>query len=205
MTSDKSGSPPCGIYIRIDDFSNMLDVIGWVRKLAFTINRASGYEKNMSILELVYAPENAEKIKDIIPIIRQQGLVAIVTGGDVDADGYLFNDISERPKDMDEDKITGLICKSKAEAEAAIERSIDFITLPADPSLIAWFKSRSEVLCVADGAGITANMCEALARAGADFINVSDYILKHDKDIMQGTVNVLDALKQAEDAPKSLN
>ena len=79
MSSDKSGSPACGIYVRIDDFSNMLDVIGYVRQMAFAINRSSGYEKNMCVVELVCdANEEGrqERIADLIPIVQEQGLVA---------------------------------------------------------------------------------------------------------------------------------
>ena len=110
MSADKSGSPSCGIYVRIDDFSNMLDAIGQVRKLAFAINRASGYEKNLAVIELAYNDDDQERINDLIPIIRGQGLVCLLSGTSKsgEADGIIFSHdqtISEHVLKENEDKI----------------------------------------------------------------------------------------------------
>lgn len=211
--SDKSGSPPCGIYLRIDDFSNMLDVIGHIRKMAFAINRGSGYEKNMTIIELVLTGNNKEKIIDLVQIVKDQGIVCLI-GGDtsaldmINADGLILknaNNIEQARQTLGEDAIIGLNGETKSNAEKVKDADIDIIFLPADPTLISWWQSQSEIICVADGNGITASMCGALATAGASFVNVSEYVLTHPKDIMQGTVNVLDALNKSTAPPQSLN
>lgn len=205
MTTDKSGSPPCGIYVRIDDFSNMLDIIGYIRQMAFTINQRSGYEKNMSVVEVAYTPENAERAKDIIPIIQDQGLVAIIHGSfdPLGADGVLLDDAADVAKTREalgEDAIIGVIGSQDA-------LGADYAVLNADPAAIGKWKAGSNSLCVARGnkKGITADNCGSLVSVGADFVDVSDYILKHKKGIMQGTVNILHEIKQTTTTPKSIN
>lgn len=206
MSSDKSGSPPCGIYIRIDDFSNMLDMIGHVRKMAFAINRASGYEKNMVVVELAYTDEVAERITDIIPVIRDQGFVVVVSGADdvMGADGALLTDIA---KVMDmrekggEDAIIGLICDDLDAATLATKYDVDYVVLSADPILISQFSAQNDILCVARGEPITNKNCGVLAQAGADLVDVGAYIVGHEKDAMQGTVNILHELDVAAQTP----
>ncbi|MGH1455741.1 MAG: hypothetical protein ACRBDI_03080 [Alphaproteobacteria bacterium] len=204
MSTDKSGSPPCGIYVRIDDFSNMLDLIGYIRQMAFTINQRSGYEKNMSIIEVAFTPENAERAKDIIPIIKDQGLVAIVHGSldSMGADGILLDnaaDIKKTRAALGDDAIIGLVTSDPVP-------DIDYAVVKADPAVIGKWKAMSDALCVARGKKpITADTCAASVTAGADFVDVSDYILKHKKGIMQGTVNILHEIDQAIKPPEIVN
>lgn len=212
MSTDKPGSPPCGIYVRIDDFSNMLDAIGWVRKLAFTINRSSGYEKNMTVVELAHTPENEEKICDLIPVIQDNGLVAIVTDHFETADkadGILLNNVSDAQaakEALGEDKIIGVVCKDKAAGEQAIAAKVDYAVLNADPALITWWSAQTDILSVARAKkGVTSSNCGTLVSAGAGFVDVGSYILNHKKDIMQGTVNILHAVEQAAEKPSVVN
>lgn len=210
MSSDKSGSPPCGIYIRIDDFSNMLDVIGYVRKVAFTINRASGYEKNMVVVELAYTDEVAERITDIIPVIRNQGFVVVVSGAAdmMGADGALLSDVAkvtDMREQSDEDTIIGLICADLDAAILAVKFDVDYVVLAADPTLISQFSALSDVLCVARGEAITNKNCGVLAQAGANLVDVGAYIMGDKKDIMQTAVNILHELDLAAQTPKILN
>jgi len=210
--SDKSGSPPCGIYLRIDDFSNMLDVIGYIRKMAFAINRGSGYEKNMSVVELVLDGENTEKVSDLVQIVKDQGLVCLIGGktealDGINADGLIVTNADQIDKarnTLGEDAIIGAKANNKGEAEKLTGAPLDFILLPADPTLITWWSANSEILSVADGNGITPSNCAPLASAGVSFINASHYMLNHPKDVMQAIVNMLDALKNA-DKPQPLN
>lgn len=207
MNADKSGSPPCGIYVRIDDFSNMLDVIGWVRQLGFSINQRSGYEKNMSVIEVGYSKKYAERAKDIIPIIQDQGLVAIIHGtfDPMGADGVLLDDIADIEKTratLGDDVIIGVICAKVTDESTGA----DYVILNADPAKIVKRKSQNEALCVVRGQKpINADTCWALVSAGADFVDVSDYILKHKKGIMQGTVNILHEIEQAVEKPNLVN
>ncbi len=205
MSTDKSGSPPCGIYVRIDDFSNMLDVIGYVRQMAFTINQRSGYEKNMSVIEVGYSKKYAERAKDIVPIIKDQGLVAIMHGSfdPLGADGVLLDnadDIAKAREALGEDAIIGVIGSQNTQGA-------DYVVLNADPAAIGkWTAGSEAALCVARGKkGVNANNCGALVTAGANFVDVSDYILKHKKSIMQGTVNILHEIEQSASKPTALN
>tara|TARA_R110001592_G_scaffold27763_16_gene102808 strand:- start:10905 stop:11546 length:642 start_codon:yes stop_codon:yes gene_type:complete len=213
MSSDKSGSPPCGIYVRIDDFSNMLDLIGYVRQMAFAINRASGYEKNMGVVELAYSQDVAERIADIIPIIRAQGLVAVVSGmsdnlDSVDADGFLLrmeDDVLKGRASLGEDVILGIHATTKEDAQRALLLNADYLVVPADPLLIRAVKGGTDMLCAARGAGLTNKNCGALVQAGANFVDVSDYILGYEKGVMQATVNILHAFDVAVQTPDSLH
>ncbi len=210
MSSDKSGSPPCGIYVRIDDFSNMLDVIGYVRKMAFAINRSSGYEKNMVVVELAYTEEVAERIVDIIPIIRDQGFVVIVSGvsDSMGADGVLVTSTGEANITRDklgDDAIIGVTCDDLETATTAVDAGVDYVVIPSDPITISKFSAKSNVLCVARGKSITNKNCGVLSQAGANLVDVGDYIRNHKKDAMQGTVNILYELDQATKSMGKLN
>ncbi len=212
MSQDKSGSPPCGIYVRIDDYSNMLDLIGYIRQLAFAINRASGYEKNLVVVEVAFDPENPERHADILPVIRSQGVVAIVSGKidpTLEADGALVDDVSsyaEARAALGEDAIIGIVCDDRSACEKAKATDADYVVLNADPALVSWWASQSDMMNVVRAKkGITPDNCGAVVRSGAGFVDVSDYILKHKKGIMQGTVNILHEIDLATQTPKQLN
>lgn len=217
MSEDKSGSPPCGIYLRIDDFSNMLDLIGYVRQMAFAINRSSGYEKNMAAVEVVFEAgdeERNERVFDLIPIIKDQGLVALISGlpdGVEDlhgADGVIVDidtDIAALRTIYGEDAIIGVTTGSKQEALQALSMPVDCIIMQAAPGLLAELNMRAEGLVIARGKGITNKNCGALAQAGANLIDVSDYLLGHKKGVMQATVNVLHELDAAMNRPDTVN
>lgn len=210
MSADKAGSPPCGIYVRIENLENMLDAIGWVRQMAFAINRASGYEKNMVVIELAYSLEYEEKIVDLIPIIREQGFVPIVSGT-LDlrgADGILVkteDDVIALRGRLGEDAILGLVCDDQTSIETINKCDADYYVLSGDSSLVSRWSTQTSAMLLARGKGITNNNCGALARAGAGFVDVSDYILSHEKGVMQATVNILHALDLATQVPKTLN
>lgn len=211
--TDKSGSPPCGIYLRIEDFSNMLDVIGHIRKMAFTINRASGYQKNMSVVELVQTDDNQERVADLVQIVKDQGLVCLIGGKTnardiMNADGLIIKPGENLQKIRDtlgEEAIIGVKASNKEEAKQFFESTLDLILLPADPSLLTWWRGYSQILTVADGEAIEPKNAVPLAAAEASFINASQYILNHPKGIMQATVNIMHAVQNALTGPKSLN
>ncbi len=197
--------------MRIDDFSNMLDLIGYVRKMAFTINQSSGYEKNMVIIELIYDENEAERIADLIPIIQDQGIIAIVSGKidkSLHADGVLLDDLDDYEKAhemLGEDGIVGVICHDKLQAERAKEVGVDYVALGADPALITWWNAQTDILCAARGENITNTSCGTLVSAGADFVDVTDYIMNYEQGIMQATVNILYAIDLCAQTPKILN
>ncbi len=212
MTLNKPTSPPCGIYVRIDDFSDMQAIITSFRQMAMVINRTSDYEKNMHVVELVCDASDSkvvERITDLVPLMQSQGIVAIVSGKMDDfecygADGILLENPDEikcaREK-LGDDAIIGLTCGASKDSP----KGIDYVTLNADPSLISGHCSKTDIICVAMGDHITKDNCVVLARAGASFVEVSDYIFNYEKGTMQATVNILDALERAAQVPKSLN
>lgn len=204
MSDDKSGSPPCGIYVRIDNFSDMPKLITDLRQMAMVINRASGYEENMSVVELVCdgSAENAERVTDLIPIMQGQGLVVILSGKVVKqniqgADGVLaekLEDVANLRAALGDDMIIGLECVKREQAESAASASLDYITLPADPALLGWWSAKTKILSVAYGQGVTNHSCGGLVRAGASFVDVGEYIFGYEKGVMQATVNILHAI-----------
>lgn len=222
MASDKSGSPTCGIYIRIYDFSDMQSLITNFRQMAMVVNRASGYEKNMCVVECVKTkdkddPQTAERITDMIGLVQSQGFIAIISGqgfSDIPgADGVLLSDtdlITKARKDLGEDAIIGLKCGSDRELiQKASMLGADYVDLAADPALINWFSGLGTSMLSnttpAIGGIITQDNCVALVRAGASLIDVSHYIMKHKKGVMQGTVNILHAIEEASQIPEKLN
>lgn len=205
MSRNKSGAPPCGLYARIDDFGDVVKTIGAIRQMASVINRASGYEQNMHVLEFAAGvPEDAEKIADLITIMKAQGMVCVVSGATLDqaggalgmADGFVLSsaqDLAAFRAALGDDPILGLVTKDAPDARA------DYVILPADPALIAKIGGGGDVVVCARGEGITNDNAGALARAGASFIDCGDYIFSHEKGVMQGAVNMLYALELAAD------
>lgn len=204
MSNDKSGSPPCGIYVRIDNFSDMPKTITALRQMTMVINRASGYEKNMSVVEFSYNAEFKTEITDLIALAQNEGMVTIIKGTALDnllnADGVLLDNVDEIDAvrmALGDDAIIGVMCESRAVVELAIEGGADYVVLAADPALVSWCRAKSGVLCVASGAGTTNDNCGALVRAGASFVDVTDYIFTYEKGVMQSTVNILHAIDMA--------
>jgi len=185
-----------------------------LRQMAMTINRASGYEKNMDVVELVYKAEADEEIGDLVALIQAEGLVAIISGleefEDIkDADGVLLDDAGlyqDARSILGEDAIIGISCGAdKDKAQKAIDMEADFVVLNGDPSLISWFSAQSTMMSVASSAGISNHNCGEFVRSGAGFMDVTDYILEHEKGVMQGTVNIMHAIDLAGQVKGSVN
>ncbi len=219
MSADKSGSPPCGIYLQIDDYSDMQKLITHIRQVAMVINRSSGYKKNMNIVELVYNPDNVQQTTDLVALIQNEGMVAIISGlidgfnADyfkvIGTDGILLDNYSEfkavRIK-LGDDAIIGIKCgNDRGVAENAIKISADYVVLSADTALISWWRSKTDILCAFAMDGITNKNCGALSRAGASFIDVSNYIMTYEKGTMQATVNILHELECAAQTSETLH
>lgn len=206
MATDKSGSPLCGIYLRIDDYSDMPEIITTIRQMALVINRTSGYEKNMCVVEFVKSSnEEKEPITDLIELTKAQGFVAVISGAFKDhlgADGVLLTrseDIMTHRASLGEEAIIGLKCgKDKDLAQKAILLEADYVELTADLKLISWFKGMgTSILCCAHGKKTTPDKASNLAHSGADLVNASGYILKHKKGAMQAVVNIQHAIEVA--------
>lgn len=202
MSGDKSGTPPCGLYARIDDFSDMIKTITAFRQMAMVINQASGYKRNMHVAELVHTEGNVEKIADLLSVVKAQGLVCVISGVSLEqaqgafaeADGFLLTSLEDLIKfraALGDDPILGVM------AEGSVDARADYAVLPADPAMIAKASRGGEVIVCARGEGITNDNVGVLVQAGASFIDCGDYIFSHEKGVMQGAVNMLYALELA--------
>ncbi len=216
MTKEvKKGAPVCGLYLKIADGKPFEDAFRDLRETAFVINR-SAYEKNLHVLEVGGDPmdvDSTDRLKALVLSGKQNGLVVIVRGHAglafaVEADGVLLDkpeDIAAARAVMGEDAIIGLRCGlSRQTAEAAAdEGAVDYVCFAAvaghilpPESLIGWWSARSEIPALVEG-NITNDECGRYVRAGATFIDGTDYVWNHPKGIKQGTVDMLYAIDLA--------
>ena len=213
MTKEKKkGAPQAGLYLRIADDKPFEDAFREMREAAFVINRSS-YEKNLHVLEVGGDPmdvDSTDRLKALVLGGKQNGLVVIVRGHAglafaVEADGVLLDkaeDVANAREVMGEDAIIGLRCGlSRQAAEDADKASIvDYISFAATAehilppeTLISWWGARAETPALVEGK-ITNDECGRYVRAGATFIDASDYVWNHPKGIKQGTVDMLYAI-----------
>ncbi len=140
------------------------------------INRASGYEKNMNIVEFVYSAAYEQEITDLIMLAQSEGVVAIISGSPPDfecygADGILLDNLDEvKParERLGDDAIIGVTCGaskdykdskackdckscSKDLALKILKLGSDYVKLNSNSTLISWWKAQSDILCVAAG------------------------------------------------------
>ncbi len=208
--TDKSGSPPCGLYIQIKAEAIEENTLMKLRQMAMAVNRASGYEKNYNIIEFVLNndPASTEKIEALVQVAQADGLLAIIRNDynaahTMNADGVILENIEDAKPARDllgKEKIYGLSCATNKEtAKAAAEAELDFIEFgtaetPPSSDLLSWWSTKSEMPAIARG-NITNNNCASYARAGAGFVDVGEYVMTYEKGAMQATVNVLHALE----------
>ncbi len=216
MTKEKKkGAPQAGLYLRIADDKPFEEAFREMREAAFVINRSS-YEKNLHVLEVGGDPmdvDSTDRLKALVLGGKQNGLVVIVRGHAglafaVEADGVLLDkaeDLANAREVMGGEAIIGLRCGlSRQVAEDAEKGGIaDYISFAAiaehilpPETLISWWGARSEVPALVEGK-ITNDECGRYVRAGATFIDASDYVWKHPKGIKQGTVDMLYAIDLA--------
>lgn len=214
MTKEtKKGAPQAGLYLRIADDKPFEDAFRILREASFVINR-SAYEKNLHVLEVggdIADTDSIDRLKALVLGGQQNGLVVIVRShaglaAMVEADGVLLDkaeDIAPARAVMGENAIIGLRCGlSRQMAEAAEESGIvDYVSFAAahvlpPETLIAWWGARSEIPALVEGK-ITNDECGRFVRAGATFIDASDYVWNHPKGVKQGTVDMLYAIDLA--------
>lgn len=214
--SNKPGAPQCGLYYRInkaeeDNILNVRDCLRDIRQFNMVINRTSGYERNMHVIELnatLFSPDDTQML---IQTIQNEGGVALLSGDikdpeNITADGVIINELDLLPQmraKLGDDAIIGLVCgASKELAHTALDHDVDFVAfgirnygLP-DIKLLSWCTSVTEKPALALGS-ITPDTCGLLAQSGAGFVDVTAYIDAHEDGIMQTTVNLLHALSLA--------
>lgn len=214
-----SGAPECGLSIRIEPGYQFETLLGQLRDIFF-IAKLSQYQRNMHILELPTAALTAdmsEEMRGITFYAQKSGFVAIARGDaasakDRAADGVLLEQITEIAPAralLGEEAIIGLRCGASRElAEQALQAGIDYVSFSAPhggeilpPDIIVWWSALSDIPCLIEGR-LNADNCGAYVRAGATFIDATDFIFHQPVDIKpvdikQGTADMLFAIERA--------
>ena len=207
MTKDTA--PPCGLYLKLAASMPTENALRFIRQAAFVINR-SAYEQNMHAFEIDPSGAADDLTATLVQLIQAQGLVAILRSPaqlaqDLGADGVILTDasqIAEARRILGDEKIIGLSCElGRTEAEAALALDIDYVIL-ADPALIGWWAGQSEHPCVATGS-ITNDTTAHYVRAGAGFIECSNYVWTHEKGTIQAITDMLYAIDLAAESKKA--
>lgn len=210
----QKGAPQCGLYLILPE--NWMEEIFLTQlKGLFRAINASPYEKNSHVIELregkrPYNQEQIDIIRAMAELTKSQGVIFVV-GNDVDlaksvvADGVLLfdaNDIPHARDVMGDDAIVGLRCgTSRRMAAAALESGADYVSFYddaggyIDPSIIQWWRLKTDNPCLVEGR-TTANDCGFYVESGVDFIDASHYVFGHPDGVMQGIVNMADAINE---------
>lgn len=200
---EKAGAPDCGMYFALPHDATKDSVILPLRQAAMAINRASGYKKNMNVVELSCAMP-ATEAKDICELAQANGFVVLALGDykfahEIGADGVVLNDANDLKAAraaLDDDAIVGIDIQA-ASIEAAQSSQCDCIVTRSDKPVAGASVSISRI-------SVNNDNCAALVRAGFDFISCWDYITECDKGALQAAVNMMYAIDLAAQA-KSVN
>ena len=204
----QSGAPDCGLYIRVAADFKIEDIIPKLQQM-FSAAKHSAYEKHMHVLELPVpngTPEGEINVRTLVDFARQNGFVPLIAGdatwaSDLDADGVLVekaDDLILARALLGEEGIVGLSCHDRAAAEKGLKSGVDYVTFSGLKIIatLAWWTSKSEIPALADAA-VTNNDCADYIRAGATFVNATDFIMTHPKGPVQGTIDMLYAIDLA--------
>lgn len=212
--SVKPGAPPCGLYYRIscDDDLSMPDIRRSINQIAMVVNRSSAYEKNMHVIEFLLTRFSEHDMRELVDLVQRHGFVALVRddialADHFSADGVVLNDIQsakEARKILGDDSIVGLHCiNNKSAAEDALTNHMDFVSfgtqgygLP-DLRVIEWWQEKTTKPCAALG-NITDDSCIFLVKAGAGFVDVTNYIDHHKDGVMQAVSNIVHSIESVE-------
>lgn len=211
--SETPKTAPCGLYLVLPE--NWMEP-EFLRNLGglFRAVNAATYERNNHVIELRvpvdvdYSEEDMERILAMSELTKSQGLNFIV-GGNLDlaekckADGVLVETIGEvrlaRAR-LGNDPIVGMRCgASRMKADQALEAGADYVSFGdaashfADPAIVEWWNMKTDYPCLVEGP-ITNDDCAFYVRAGAYFIEASNYVWSHPKGIMQAIVNMTHAI-----------
>lgn len=216
MTKEtKKGAPACGLYLRVADDLPFETAIARIREAAFVINR-SAYEKNMNVLELggdLVDAEAPERLAALVQLGQHEGMVVIVReqaglAFAAKADGVILSNIDHLESAravLGDDAIIGLRCGlSRMMAEKTLGLGVDYISFAAGgrgdvlppESLIVWWSVKTDTPCLVEGP-LTNDDCGRYVRAGATFLEATDYVWQHPKGTKQGVVDMLYAIDLA--------
>ncbi len=211
-------TPPCGLYLVLPENWHEPDFLRNLAGLFRAIN-ASPYEKNNHVIELRRFghdgqddAEMNEKIMAIAEFTKSRGVNFIVAGDlalakACNADGVLvetLEDVQAARAALGNDPIVGMRCgTSRRKAEQALEASADYVSFHdaanhfVDPSIVRWWALKTQDHpCLVEG-NLNHDNCGFYVQAGAYFIEASHYVWTHEKGVMQGIVNMTDAIDLA--------
>ncbi len=194
--TDKIGAPPCGIYYRIKavaDKNAMGDNLRKMRQMNMAINQSSGYERNNQMIEITLAePAARDAVGLAVQIIQHEGAIAIIKdeiglAGELKADGVFIEEgIKHAREALGDAAIIG--------TTSSIEQGADYLITSTDLKDIA---GNPDMTIVARGKGLTNENIGVIAQAGADYIDVTNYINSNKDGAMKAAVNILYALELA--------
>lgn len=210
----KVGAPDVGLYL-VCHSSETEDLIPTLRQVFLVFNR-SEYEKNMHVLEIVCDGDDEKNRAGtalLVELAKANGVVALVRddyklAAEASADGVMLSNFEELAQARDtfgkEEAIVGLRCRSdKVLAQKAFEAGVDFAGFSGDVlKMSSWWSALANKPCLVE-AVITNDNCGAYVKAGATFLNASDYVFGYEKGVMQAAVNMLFAMEEVQQA--SLN
>ena len=211
--ADKSGAPPCGLYLRIPENPDM--EVWQPRMLAMRsgVIHSSEYDKNMHIVECALSDKPGrdalEKAAAFVHMAQISGFVALINGPlefveMLEADGVLCantDQLTAAKEALKDDHIIGLACNGREDLDIAKAQDADYITLgqsniPADPQTLARWSTQSDKLCAVLGS-ITNDTAGQYVQFGATFIDITYYIGTEDKGPLQAVINMLYAIDLA--------
>lgn len=204
-------TPPCGLYLRIAADPDITRILSAIREAALVINR-SDYEQNMHVIEIDPRPASAAVTEALVELIKSEGLVALIHNDarlafELNADGVMvgtLDELKEARAMLPEEKIAGLACGLDRElAMQALETRADCLlfreeitTATPDLGFYHWFTTMTDVPAAAQGY-ITNDTAGMFVKAGASFLDCSDYVWNHPQGVKQGVVNMLYAIDLA--------
>lgn len=210
----QKGAPQCGLYLILPDDWTSPEFLKNMRNIFRAIN-ASPFERNAHVIELRL--DESPKTKDGLEIVhamagltKSQGVVFVIANDvaladSVGADGVMLNsmdDVAHARAALGDDAIIGLRCgTSRRMASAALDAGVDYVSFydgalgHIDPAILQWWRLKTDNPCLVE-ANITANDCAFYVEAGTDFIDSSHYVWTHPDGVMQGIVNMMDAIHE---------
>lgn len=206
MTSDgKTGDAPrCGLYLRLPQ-KDLATLVPMLRDAAFVINR-SRYQTNMHVVEIPPAGNGLveDERQPLTDLVQKLGLVALTSVSAADAqgigaDGVILSrmtDLETARALLGQAAIIGVACDNIPLDESLASR-VDCIRLTDQAAMIPHLQrwsTMTDVPAIAS-AIITNHNAGFYTRAGATFLDCSDYVWGYDKGVKQAVVNMLHAIE----------
>lgn len=212
--------PDCGLYILLPTTTDHEKQCFQLGQILHTANRFSSYAVNRHVVEFRPAAgdmESPEKLEVVARAYREtcvrNGFIFLIydlieLAQKVDADGVICSSsaLAQTAKaTLGDDRIVGMRCQSIEDAQTALDLKLDFVCLYGKSDTVLktlnWWTTSTDNPAAIEGVFDQEN-CAAYVRAGASFIESAHHIWTHKSgNVMQGTVNMLDAFERHKPAP----